>query len=125
MRHLLSSLFVLLLASSCMQTRIEDQVRSMGNRAFTPETWATANAVERAQMLGSFFAQYPAARLTTGHVRKLLGEPTGYYDYDENLAYYIGPATVESRYGKERMLVFLTDKHTGNINEIELVPPLP
>jgi hypothetical protein len=125
MRHLLSFLLLLALACGCTQTRIEDQVRPMGNRAFTPETWAVATAVERAQMLGSFFAQYPAERLTTGQVKKLLGEPTGYYDYDENLAYFIGPTTVESKYGKERMLVFLADKRNGDIKEIELVPPLP
>lgn len=97
----------------------------MGERGFTPEKWAVASTVEREQMLGSFFAQHPAERLTTQEIKKLLGEPTGYYDYDENLAYYIGPATVESKYGKERMLVFITDKRTGAISEVALVPPLP
>ena len=75
-------------------------------------------------MLASFFAKYPVDRLTARQVKEVLGEPAGYDDYDENLAYFVGPANIESKYGKERMLVFITDKRTGKIDEIELVPPL-
>lgn len=75
-------------------------------------------------MLASFFKHHPPESLTAPEVKKLLGDPTGYHDYDENLAYFIGPPTVDSKYGKERMLVFITDKRSGAIEEIELVPPL-
>lgn len=126
MRHVIATVTVLLLllAGGCTRAPVSEQVRALGNREFTPEKWAVATAVEREQMLASFFAKYPADRLTTRQVREALGEPTGYYDYDENLAYVIGPANVESKYGKERMLVFITDKRTGKIDEIDLVPPL-
>lgn len=124
MRYFAPLLLLLSLASACTRTPVEEQVLALGSREFTPEKWAIATTVEREQMLGSFFKQHPADSLTVPEVKKLLGNPTGYYDYDENLAYFIGPPTVESKYGKERMLVFITDKRNGGIEEIELVPPL-
>ena len=125
MRRLIVCLLSISLVCACTRAPIEEQVRALGKREFTPGKWAAASAVEREQMLGSFFAQHPAHSLTTQEVKKLLGEPTGYHDYDEDLAYTIGPATVQSKYGKERMLVFITDKRTGAISDVELVPPLP
>ena len=124
MRFLMTSALMLFLAGGCTRTPVEEQVRALGNRDFAPDTWAVAKPVEREQMLASFFAKHSANRLTTRQVKQLLGEPTAYYDYDENLAYFIGPATVESKYGKERMLVFITNKRTGAVEEVELVPPL-
>lgn len=124
MRNFPILLLLLSLTTACKRPAVEEQVRTMGTREFTPEKWAAATTVEREQMLGSFFKQYPVDSLTAPGVKKLLGAPTGYYDYDENLAYYIGPPTVDSIYGKERMLVFITDKRNGAIEEIELVPPL-
>ncbi|GAB3388789.1 hypothetical protein GCM10027317_41300 [Massilia agri] len=124
MRYLATLLLLLSLASACTRTSVEEQVPVLGSREFTPEKWAATTTVERGQMLGSFFEQHPPGSLTAPEVKKLLGKPTGYYEYDENLAYFIGPPTVDSKYGKERMLVFITDKRNGGIDEIELVPPL-
>lgn len=124
MRYLIGGIIALLLAAGCTRPSIEQQVGSLGNREFVPESWAVATPVQREQMLASFFAKHPAQELTAAEVKRLLGAPTGYYDYDENLAYFVGPATVASSYGKERMLVFITDKRTGKIAEVEFVPPL-
>lgn len=124
MRRLITVIVALLLAAGCTRPSIEQQVRALGSREFAPESWASATPSQREQMLASFFTKHPVKGLTTSQVRQLLGTPTAYYDYDEDLAYFIGPATVESRYGKERMLVFITDKRTGRIGEVKLVPPL-
>lgn len=124
MRSWILAGLTVLLVGACVRTPVQEQVRALGNREFSPEAWAVATPVEREQMLGSFFSQYPAERLTVPQVKRLLGQPTAYYDYDANLAYYVGPSTVKSKYGKERMLVFITDKRTGAIEEVELVPPL-
>jgi hypothetical protein len=125
MRYFLRLVLLSLLACGCTRTAVGEQVRALGSLEFTSEKWAVAAPVEREQMLASFFAQYPLERLTNQAVKKRLGEPTGYFDYDENLAYYIGPPTVQNMYGKERMLVFITDKRTGDVKEVEFVPPLP
>ncbi|MEH6434042.1 hypothetical protein [Massilia sp. DD77] len=124
MRSSIVLVLLLLLAAACTREPVENQARALGDREFAPERWAVASTAEREHMVASFLAKHPPDRLTTQQVKQLLGEPTGYYDYDENLAYLIGPATVESQYGKERMLVFITDKRTGNVEEVELVPPL-
>ena len=124
MRYVPILLLLLSLISSCTRMSVEEQVRTLGTRKFTPEKWASATTVEREQMLASFFKQHPTHSLTALQVKKLLGDPTGYYDYDENLAYFVGPPTADSMYGKERMLVFITDKCNGGIEEVELVPSL-
>ena len=52
----------------------------------------------------------------------LLGRPTGYYDYDSNPTYVVGPTTVESVYTKGYLLVFETDKDNGKVKRIFFVP---
>jgi len=47
---------------------------------------------------------------------------TGYYDYDTNPAYVVGPTTVESVYTKGYLPVFETDKENGKVERIFFVP---
>ena len=76
----------------------------------------------RGRILASFLRQYPVNELSTDQVKALLGQSTGYADYDENLAYFVGPSNVESEYGKGYLLIFVTDKNTGRIQQLRLVP---
>lgn len=64
MRYLVTTLLLLLLTGACARVPVEEQVRALGNREFTPDRWAVATTVEREQMLASFFAKYPVDRLT-------------------------------------------------------------
>jgi hypothetical protein len=57
-------------------------------------------------------------------VRRLLGKPTGYADYDEDPAYVVGPPTARSKYGAGYLLIFVTGKGTGRVMETRLVPEI-
>lgn len=73
---------------------------------------------------GYFFEKNPPHELTGAQVRQLLGQPTGYADYDEDPAYLVGPSTVSSKYGNGYLLIFVTDKTTGRVLETRLVPEI-
>ena len=73
-------------------------------------------------MVFSFLSQNDPKSLTAIGVKELLGTPTGYYDYDENPAYIVGPSNVESAYGKGYLLAFVAEKTSGKIMRVELFP---
>ena len=73
-------------------------------------------------MVASFLKAHPTVGHPKDEVISLLGTPTGYYDYDENLAYVVGPDTVASDYAKGFLLVFESDKNTGKIARVFFVP---
>ncbi|EKU82583.1 hypothetical protein ABIB42_000836 [Massilia sp. UYP32] len=112
----------ILFLQGCTQRSVEEQSRAFGNDEFTPKAWAAADRLGRGRMLASFLRQHPVKELSADQVRALLGQSTGYADYDENLAYFVGPSNVESEYGKGYLLIFVTDKKTGRIQQLRLVP---
>lgn len=122
MRSLLACILLTLLIVGCGRFTVIDQARTLGQREFTQQSWASASQVERGEMLASFLTQHPADELTAEQVKQLLGTPTGYADYDEDPAYVVGPPTVESEYGRGHLLIFVTDKKTGRVLEARLVP---
>ena len=124
MRLLISTVCVACLMLGCGRTPVIEQARLLGNQEFTQQAWASASQVERGEMLAAFLAKYPVSELTAERVKQLLGMPTGYADYDEDPAYVIGPPTVESKYGKGYLLIFVTDKSTGRVLETRLVPEI-
>jgi len=73
-------------------------------------------------MTASFLEQYDTSNFTRKDVEALLGKQTGYYDYDSNLAYVVGPNTVKNMYGKGYLLVFEADKDDGTIDSVFFVP---
>ncbi|MDY0961221.1 hypothetical protein [Massilia sp. CFBP9026] len=101
---------------------VEVQARKLGNRPFTPEAWATASQLMRAEMTASLLDQYDTSSFTRHDVVALLGPPTGYYDHDTNPAYFVGPTTVESMYGKGYLLVFQTNKYDGEVDSVFFFP---
>ena len=118
--HLLVALFAVFL-SGCWNS-IEDQSKKLGAREFTPETWAKATDLQRGEMTASLLKKYDLNSLHRKEIEALLGEPTGYFDYDTNPAYFVGPATVESMYGKGYLLVFLTNKNNGDVDRVIFFP---
>ena len=75
-------------------------------------------------MVASFLSQYPPQGLTSDDVRDLLGAPTGAADHPQDLAYFVGPTTVESRYGKGYLLIFVIDRETGRVAQVRIFPPV-
>ena len=118
--HLLVALSAVFL-SGCWNS-IEDQAKKLGAREFTPETWAKATDLQRGEMTASLLKKYDLTSLHRKEIEALLGEPTGYFDYDTNPAYFVGPITVESMYGKGYLLVFLTNKNNGDVDRVIFFP---
>lgn len=106
----------------CSPPPVSEQARRLGTQAFSQETWATASQEKRGEMVSSFLSQHDFKSLTSSDIKTLLGEPTAYYDYDENPAYFVGPGTVESEYGKGYLLAFVADKASGKIIAVKIIP---
>lgn len=73
-------------------------------------------------MVFSFLSQNELKSLTSNSVKELLGTPTGYYDYDENPSYFVGPSSVESKYGRGYLLAFVAEKGSGKIMAVKIIP---
>jgi len=54
----------------------------------------------------------------------LLDEPTGYCGYEHIPAYFIGPDSDSSSYGKGYLLIFPNDENTGRVEGYEIIPQL-
>jgi hypothetical protein len=106
----------------CSSSSVTEQAKLLGTKTFTQEAWAVGNQEQRGEMVYSFLSQHEIKSLSSNSVKELLGIPTGYYDYDENPAYFVGPNSVESEYGKGYLLAFISDKTSGRINAIRIIP---
>ncbi len=106
----------------CTSTSINEQAKLLGTNTFSKEAWAKANQKERGEMVFSFISQHDPQSLTAASIKEFLGPSTGYYDYDENPAYLVGPSSVESEYGKGYLLAFITDKTSGKITAAKIIP---
>lgn len=121
MRTLLFSILLAASASGCWNS-VAEQATKLGSREFTPGTWAKATDLQRGEMTASLLRKYDVTSLHRTEIEALLGEPTGYFDYDTNPAYFVGPKTVESMYGKGYLLVFLTGKSNGDVDSVIFFP---
>lgn len=122
MRSLLTVVSLSLALSACSQDSLLDQARKLGHREFTPQSWAAASQIERGQMTASFLRQYDVKAMNRTQVERILGPSTGYYYYDNNPAYFVGPDTVSSIHGKGYLLAFDADKTDGQIEQVRFVP---
>jgi hypothetical protein len=98
-----------------------EQAKLLGTAEFSKEAWATASQEERGTMVFSFLSKHDYKTLTYQSVTELLGRPTGYYDYDTYPAYYVGPRSVESMYGKGYLLAFVTNNN-NNVIDVKIIP---
>lgn len=122
MRTALDALSVSVVLTACSQDTVLDQANKLGHRKFSPESWAAASQIERGQMTASFLRQYDPTSLNRRQIEKILGPSTGYYYYDNNPAYFVGPDTVSSIHGKGYLLAFDANKNDGQIERVRFVP---
>ncbi|WP_137173984.1 hypothetical protein [Massilia sp. HP4] len=102
---------------------VERQARKLGSRQFSVQAWAQASQIQRGEMTASFLEQYDLSDFDSRKkVEALLGSQTAYFDYDSNVAYFVGPDTVQSMYGPGYLLVFEADKDDGKIERVFFFP---
>jgi hypothetical protein len=112
----------ILFALSGCSLSITEQAKRLGTKPFTEQAWAAANKQERGEMVWSFLSQYDVKTFTFVSIRKILGNPTAYAGSDGDSAYAVGPDTVSNDWGKGYLLVFVGDRATGQIVDVEISP---
>ncbi|MDT0683957.1 hypothetical protein RM543_14800 [Roseicyclus sp. F158] len=95
----------------------------LGTEPFSPDRWEAAGTETRGTMVHEFLADHDVVGMTREDVVALLGEPTAYYDRDENLGWLVGPATVSSPYGRGYLLAMRVKK--GRVTSVTAIPQLP
>ena len=121
-RIMVWNMLTLLSLFGCSAASVTEQAKLLGSQAFSQAGWQAATQEQRGAMVYSFLAQHDVKSLSSSEIRNLLGKPTGYYDYDENPAYFVGPTAVESSYGKGYLLAFVADKESGRIRGVKIIP---
>jgi hypothetical protein len=114
----------LLLFCACSDRALYERTKVLGEREFTHSAWMNSDQVGRGAMLSSFLKKHKPEELTRKEIEALLGPPTAYYDYDEFPAYLVGPTSIESSYGKGYVIAFITDRKTGYVSRVEMVPEI-
>ncbi len=115
-------LIVIVSLFACSLSSVTEQAKLLGTTTFTKKAWAVGSQEQKGEMVYSFLSQHEIKSLSARRVEELLGTPNAYYDYDENLAYLVGPRSVESVYGKGYLLAFIPDKTSGKINAVKIIP---
>ncbi len=125
MKHLFV-FFCFFLTAACSSDINMEKLSRWGSEDFSTEKWQAANTEQRSKMVFQLLKQNNFVGKSPTEVRAVLGEPTGYYDYDTNLAYLVGKeGDVDTIYANTYLLVFMTDKENiGNIVKIITVPDL-
>jgi len=112
----------ILFALSGCSPSVTEQAKFLGTKPFTKQAWAAANKLERGEMVWSFLSQYDVKTFTFVSIREVLGNPTAYAGSDGDSAYTVGPDTVSNDWGKGYLLVFVGDRTTGQIVDVEISP---
>src|SRR5690554_4682646 len=125
MKKILAVLASSLLALGCnSKTTDIEAVKKLGAREFSNAQCLESGAVERGEMLYSYLKQRePNSSLTKAQVEEELGPATGYYEYDEFPAYYIGPKPD----GVEQpayLVAFIIRHQTGQVKGFHVEPSL-
>jgi hypothetical protein len=110
---------MLVCLQACADRSVQAQARRLGSDRFTPAAWEAADPPGRGRMLASFLDQHAVEGMKAGELEALLGAPTAYADYDEDPAYLVGPAGLRGH-----LPVFGTDRRTGRVVSVQLVPPV-
>ncbi|PID50416.1 MAG: hypothetical protein CR991_01415 [Proteobacteria bacterium] len=114
--------FLWLISLAGCDHKYSNEFESLGTTPFTVNTWKSASQEEKATMLHSFMLQYNVVGMSPKYLKELLGESTGYYDYDNIPAYLIGSDEIHSEYGNGYLLAFPLDHSTGLIKSYIIIP---
>lgn len=107
--------------SGCENNSI-DKFKVFGNESFTIQKWADANQEQRATLLFDFVNANDIKHMTGQQIIEKLGKPTGYYDYDEYPAYFVGPKSITSKYGKGYLVAFVVNRDTQYVKNVVVIP---
>lgn len=99
-----------------------EQAELLGSDIYTKEKWLSGSQEDRGRMLASFLRDNDAGLISLEILVQSLGSPTGYYDYDENLAYFVGPKSIRTEYGEGHLVVFMPDKVNGKVKKVVIHP---
>ncbi len=111
---------VMLVATACSAP--EDSVKHLGQIPFDQKAWSQADQETRGKMAYDLLKKVQKEKLKPTQIRALLGEQTGYYNYDEIPAYLVGPKTVSSEYGDGYLIAFPYNSKTGEPLSPVVVP---
>ncbi|KDM92919.1 hypothetical protein [Photobacterium galatheae] len=114
-------LSVLLTLSACSEPQGNNTLFSLGNETFSQAAWRVADDSTRGEMVDSFLESHDVIGMNREVLLGFLGEPTGYYEYDHDLAYFIG-GDRQSLYGQGHLLVFFIKE--GVITEYRIIPEI-
>ncbi len=118
---------ILSFLSGCFYQSLDSKIEKLkgfGLENFTQEKWISSTQEKRAGMIYSFFKKHDIKKMNADDIRATLGKQTGYYDYDEYPAYFIGSSSVESMYGKGYLIAFIIDSQSGLVSDIIIEPEI-
>lgn len=110
-----------LVVSACSEQQSNDAFLALGDQAFSQSDWNEADESTRGTMVYSFLKEYSVTGMKSETLIDLLGEPTGYHEYDHDLPYLIG-GNVQSQYGEGYLLVFFIKD--GIVDEYRTFPAI-
>lgn len=110
-----------LVVSACSEQQSNDAFLTLGDQAFSQSDWNEADESTRGTMVYSFLKEYSVTGMKSETLIDLLGEPTGYHEYDHDLPYHIG-GNVQSQYGEGYLLVFFIKD--GIVDEYRTFPAI-
>ena len=118
---------IILFITACTNSRGNFDIENLkvfGETPFEASEWQAANPETRGAMLYDLLSNYSFIGKKRKDVNDLLGNQTGYYEYDENPAYLVGKSTASNSNKKSEnyLFVFITDHSTGMIQDYLLIP---
>lgn len=107
--------------SACSEPQSNEAFLTLGDQAFSQSAWSGSDESARGAMIYSFLKEHSVIGMKSETLIGLLGEPTGYHEYDHDLAYFIG-GNVHSQYGEGYLLVFFIKN--GLVDEYRTFPTI-
>lgn len=105
-----------LTACSSNDAKIMVQLKSFGTEPFSIQRWRHANNTQRASMLFSFMNEHDIKNMNAKGIIGYLGEPNGYYEYDEF------PAYIVEHDNQNYLVAFVVNRKNRNIGNVVIKP---
>lgn len=121
MRSLISLICLSLFLQGCGGSTAVFIGFEWGSCDFERERWARADRFGRGCMMSSFLEKYEVAGMPVVELKLLLGEPGTYADV-EHPAWLVAQRAPDGSSGREQLLVFMIDRVSGRVVEVQLRP---
>ncbi len=124
MKKILLLVLFILSITSCSSTSKEESLKKLGEQTFDSKVWLNANEAKRGAMIYDFIKKNtPITDKNREFIISQLGKSTGYYEYDHNLAYYIGSKPPNSNI-KAYLIAFIIDHENNKVKDIYIHPEI-